>query len=323
MNIAVLVGKEAAGGRAAHQAARLAAMLKGHRLYSVAGWGGEEIGGTMLKAPAAEAGYVVSLHAAVDALHERNPAFYLLLGGDGLASYVAGRLVQTGAVRPKILGLAGGTANVGPIIALTMDELKNLSLDQISFVCCDALEARDGERFLALGFNDLVVGNTLLSTMDGQVLTIDALKLARDGVKAPAVPVSSISKALHVTKNGKETPGGLVSPAQAVLSTLQQDNTYGRAVLGVLCAAAGERHAAALVLLDSPVVSFEKYPEGDIAFMTASQLLFRSGDILSLSGLSPEVCLVADGNPFPLENGSLHVRLVENAVMVLERREKA
>jgi hypothetical protein len=322
MNIAVLVGKEAAGGRAAHQAARLATMLRGHKVHSVAGWGGEEIGGTVHQAPAVQTGYVASLHAAVDTLHGQDPAFYLLLGGDGLASYVAGRLVQAGAVRPKILGLAGGTANVGPIIALTLDELEDLPLHQISFVCCDALEARDGERFLALGFNDLVVGNTLLSTMDGQVLTIDALRLAQEGVKASAVPVSNISKALRVTKNGKEVPCGLASPAQAVLSTLQHDNTYGRAVLGALCMAAGERHMAALVLLDIPVVSFEKRPEGDTAFMTASQLLFKSGDMLCLSGLSPGVCLVADGNPFPLENGSLRVRIMEDAVMVLEKRKK-
>jgi len=320
MNIAVLVGKEAAGGRAAHQAARLATMLRGHKVHSVAGWGGEEIGGTVHQAPAVQTGYVASLHAAVDTLHGQDPAFYLLLGGDGLASYVAGRLVQTGAARPKILGLAGGTANVGPIIALTMDELESLSQDQINFVCCDALEARDGARFLALGFNDLVLSNTLLSTINGQTLTIDALRLAREGVKTPAAPLGSISKDLRVIKNGKEVSGGLASPAQAVLSTLQQDNTYGRAVMGALCMAAGDRHTAALTLLDAPVVSFENRPEGETAFMTASQLLFRSGDKLSFRGLFPEVCLVADGNPFPLENGNLCVRLVEDAVMVFERR---
>ena len=86
MNIAVLVGKEAAGGRAAQQAARLAMALRGPRVHSVTGWGGEEIGGTVHKAPAAEAGYVASLHAAVDVLYEQGPALYLLLGGDGLAS---------------------------------------------------------------------------------------------------------------------------------------------------------------------------------------------------------------------------------------------
>ena len=320
MNIAVLVGKEAAGGRAAQQAARLAVALRGHRVHAVAGWGGEEIGGTVHKAPAAEAGYVASLHAAVDVLYEQDPALYLLLGGDGLASYVASRLVQTGAARPRILGIAGGTANVGPIIALTTDELESLPLDKISFVCCDALEARDGARFLALGFNDLVLGNTLLSTINGQALTIDALRLAREGVKTPAAPLGSISKDLRVIKNGKEVSGGLASPAQAVLSTLQQDDTYGRAVMGALCMAAGDRHTAALTLLDAPVVSFESRPEGKTAFMTASQLLFRSGDELSLHGLFPEVCLAADGNPFLLENGSLSVRLVEDAVMVYERR---
>ncbi len=94
------------------------------------------------------------------------------------------------------------------------------------------LEARNRARFLALGFNDLVLGNTLLSTINGQALTIDALRLAREGVKAPAAPLGGISKDLRVIKNGMEVTGGLASPAQAVLSTLQQDDTYGRAVMG-------------------------------------------------------------------------------------------
>ena len=105
MNIAVLVGKEAAGGRAAQQAARLAMALRGHRVHSVTGWGGEEIGGTVHKAPAAEAGYVASLHAAVDVLYEQGPALYLFWAATAWPPMWPAAWCKP-ARRPRILGIA-------------------------------------------------------------------------------------------------------------------------------------------------------------------------------------------------------------------------
>lgn len=319
MNIAVLVAKQAAGGRAARQAHRLGQLFQGHRVISVLGWGGEELGGKVLPQGPAEEGYLDSLHRAVDALCGEDADLYVLLGGDGLASYVAGRLLDRGVKQPCILGIAGGTANVGPVIVLTLEELRTHPIDSLSFVSCDALEAFDAGRSLALGFNDLVLGNTLISTMDGKALTIDAARLAVDGIKLPAAPAEAIAANLRVKKNDRSVPLGLAAPAQAVLSTISRDRSYGRGVMGALCFGAGLAHVAALALLSAPVVSFETGPAGLDAFLTASQLIFQEEDTLVLDGLYPETCLIADGNPFLLSKGRVSVRIRKDAVKVVCR----
>lgn len=319
MKIGVLIAMDAAGGANSLQAARLGHLLRNEYVYAVAGWGAEALEVESLPCMRTTSGYLDSLRSAVDAFLSIEPDVYILMGGDGLASYVAERLLVNGCSNPKLIGIKGGTANAGPIISLTLEEFSMMTISNLEFEPCDVLLAYIDNRQLALGFNDLVLGNTLLSTIDGQKLTISARTLAIEGRKEVIRPMDRIADNLYVMKNGQYVPFGLLAPAQAVLSSLDRDRTYGRAVLGALCSAAGNRHVAALSLISSPVVSFEKLSQGESEFMSVSQLLFREGDELVLSGLIGETCLIADGNPYLLPDGCLKVRVIKDAVQVIRR----
>jgi L-iditol 2-dehydrogenase len=188
-------------------------------------------------------GYVARLHAIVDALAAENPDFYLVAGGDGLAAYVAGRLLRTGHAHPRLLGVAMGTANVGPIISFSAADLKRTAPEKLSFLPCGAIEAFDGDVPVAFGFNDVVLGNTILGTIDGAARPISACAMAQDGSKVPAEPLSDIGESLVIRKNGVRSPSPLNHTAQIVVSAMERESLYGRAVTGMLCFTCWEIYA--------------------------------------------------------------------------------
>lgn len=320
MRFAVLMAPGAGEGKAARAAKTAAAWLRGHELASVPGWGAEVFGGEAC-VPALTGSYLGDLAAAVDALEAGKPDCYVLVGGDGLCAYVADRLVTRGRPQPRLVGIAGGTANVGPIIALRAEELAGIDADSLRFEPCDGLEARDASGHLAYGFNDLVLGNTLLATCEGQMATVSARVLALEGLKKREEPLARIAEKLTVLKNGEPVPGGIPSPAQAVASCLNRDRTYGRAVMGALCFSAGEAHAAGLALLSDPVISLGETAAGYRRFLSASQLIFMPEDELAVSGFGPESCLIADGNPYLIAGPELTIRIKTDLIRVLKRRE--
>lgn len=307
-------------GKAVQAAKMAAAWLRGHELASVSGWGAEVFGGKVC-APALTGSYLEDLAAAVDALEAGKPDCYVLAGGDGLCAYVADRLVTRGRPQPCLVGIAGGTANVGPIIALRAEELARIDAGGLCFEPCDGLEARDASGHLAYGFNDLVLGNTLLATCEGRMAIVSARALATGGLKKREEPLAQIAEALKVLKNGEPVPGGIPSPAQAVASCLNRDRIYGRAVMGALCFSAGEAHAAGLALLSDPAIAPGEMSAGYRRFLNASQLIFMPEDELAVSGFGPETCLIADGNPYLIEGPELTIRIKPDLIRVLKRRE--
>lgn len=244
------------------------------------------------------AGYVERLNQIVDGLSAQGPDFYLIAGGDGLAAYVAGRLLHTGHVRPKLIGVAMGTANVGPIVSFSAAELARISPKDVSFAARGAIEAFDGDVSAAFGFNDVVLGNTLLGTANGAVRTLSARAMARDGSKIPEEPLENIGGRLAVVKNGVSSPSPLAHTAQIVVSAVERENLYGRAVSGMLCFACRPGPHAALTLSERPLVVTDYDPRGFAVPALFAQMLFGEGDEVRIEGLSPQALLVADGNPY-------------------------
>ena len=136
--------------------AAIRAFLKGYEIVSV-----DDYGGNMLQPDimlqAVEGGFIPRLNAAVDAVSAYNPELYVLAGGDGIAAYVADRLLaKDPTCKPKFVGVAMGTANVGPIISFTAKELAGLTPEDLHFESCGAVEALSCGKHAAYGFNDIV-----------------------------------------------------------------------------------------------------------------------------------------------------------------------
>jgi len=313
---AVLVNPSAGGaGDIRNVVSAIDAFLSGCEVVAAQGFGGESVRAhAVMQTP--QGGYIGRLHAAVDALAAQRPDFYLVAGGDGLAAYVANRLLKTGNARPKILGVAMGTANVGPIVSFSADALANARPEALSFSGCGAIEAFDGSDPVAFGFNDIVFGNTILGTLDGKAQTISALMMAREGKKVPQAPLESIGASIHIVKNGVRSPSPLPHTAQIVASAVERERLYGRAVAGMLCFTCWNQAQAALLLSERPLVVTDYDPRGFETPALSAQIVFGADDTLTIEGLSPDALILADGNPYCRSFDSAALRYRPNVIEI-------
>jgi hypothetical protein len=261
-------------------------------------------------------GYVESLAAAVRALADWSAQLLVCVGGDGLASYAADAAIASG--RPMALaGVAAGTINVGPIVSIGMDALPGFDPDRLVRRRVGAVEVLSGGRHLAYGFNDLVLGNCYLGTLDGEVVSLSADALLERGEKTRAVPSGIVAgPGFGIVKNGKPIPSRLGRIAQVVVSPLGEREFFARAVAGVLCEAPYRKGIAALVLFDSVIVKSGSPDRGWEDFSSCEQLLFEPGDTVEITGLDPGVRVIADGNPFAPEAGTLEFRSLPDLLEV-------
>ena len=237
------------------------------------------------------------------------------VGGDGIASYTATAIIrQKASDSLSLLGFPAGTANVGPIVQANPSGaslLKKVGLDAIEVSCAG--------KVLGYGFNDVIIGRTFLGTLDGKWVNLNARAMALKGeaVQDDMKDSCVVDPGFKIIMNGKEMSLARADASikQVCISTLHQDNLYGRAVFGGLSEAYGFKHPAALALLDK--VSNDARPEtwGRKELRTTVQLCFDETDLIKLDGLSKDACVIIDGNPFVLEVGSVDLRCVPNAVM--------
>lgn len=292
----------------------------GVALYGVAGYGGELLPETLPEP--APGTYLGRFSEAMTSLLAKEPDLLISIGGDGTSAYAADWLLRNG-IRLPIFGFGAGTANVGPIVT-EHDPADLPEPDDLEVVTMGAIEALDaGGNHIAYGFNDLVLGNTLLGSVDGQTVTLDAYAMASEGAKRTCGCLETIAgPTFTVRKNGSELPTRFAKIGQLVASTIEkeQESFYGRAVTGLLCFTPGSPHRAAVYLSTVPIISCVESPEGFEDWMCGAQLLLQEGDTLQVEGLAPTVCAVADGNPYLLPGGSVTLRYVPNLLKVLTRR---
>ena len=311
-------------GRFEALCAEIRAFLKDCETVGVRGFGGETFGPDRLL-PSEEAPYLTRLKTAVLRLTSCEPDVYVVAGGDGFASYVADVLcteesVLAGGQLPRIIGIAAGTANVGPIISLKSSDLAGLRPDDLTYGPWGAVEAFTGGRHVAFGFNDIVLGNTILGTVDGKARTISASAMSLEGKKVETAPLEDLGS-FTVSKNGLICGDWPHKVSQIILSSLERERLYGRAVSGILCYSEGAAERAAVVLSRRPLVTMDSLSEGYDSFCAISQLLFSSRDEIRISGLPSEVYLAADGNPYPLTDGEACFRYREALVLAARPKE--
>ncbi len=112
----------------------------------------------------------------------------VVVGGDGALADVAFSLYRAGVAAP-ILGIGAGSANVGPLVTCQAAEVGRLAGAQFTERTVDGLIAGANGAELGLGFNDVVISTTVLATVDGAVVDVDAREKMR-GRNIPAAPVA-------------------------------------------------------------------------------------------------------------------------------------
>jgi len=301
MRIAVLFAPGAGSARGFRELGRaLSERLAGHEIAACPGAFGTDYLAQAASCPfASSPSYVESIRAAVAALTAAPPELFVCVGGDGLASYAADALIGIGAAAVPLLGVAGGTANVGPIVTVGPGELGRLRVEALRLARVGAVDVAIGGRHVGYAFNDAVIGTTFLGTVEGRSASLSARAMAERGDQAVEEPDPRVAgEGFVVEKNGSRVPGGLPRPAQIVVSPLGEREFYGRAVTGALCESAHSENRAAVALLDSVLVKPSGADRGLLDFARVDHLLFGPGDVIRLRGLAEQAEVIVDGNPF-------------------------
>lgn len=320
MRVGVVVNERSGGGRTKDTIIReLCNAWHGHTLIGCAGYGGEMLD-EQIAAPEIS-GFLPRLHHVIDSLIDKNVDMLVTVGGDGTAAYVANALISRGMKIP-ILGIGTGTANVGPIVTVREGEpIPNL--EELEIVPVGGVGAFHPEHgWMCWAFNDLVLGNTLLGTINGKVVTLDACRMAKSGEKIPTKCKGNIIElpGLIVGKNGSVLETVTQRIPQIIVSAVERDSFYGRAITGMLCYTPDSPYQAAILFPTRPLVSYEENPYGFERLMWSGQLLFRAEDRIHLDGLCKDICVIADGNPYLLGAGSIDICYAAKLVNVAQRR---
>lgn len=253
-------------------------------------------------------GYFDAIKAKVKALADAGAERFVSVGGDGTATYVKNAMYELGINFP-ILGVAAGTANVGPIVSVTLEQLEGRHISEAKEVCYDGIAVYVKDKFISLAFNDLIVGDTFLGTIDGQTCSLSVRALLERGEHTPVKPAEHIvTDDFVIELNGKELVPNREIIRQIVLSPVAHESHYGRAVYGPVGKCDWCEKKGVIALCDYIAVSFEEDGTGVDRISSTQYLIFGPNDQVVLRGFTEEACLICDGNPYFLPSDRFEVR---------------
>ena len=244
---------------------------------------------------------------------------YVTAGGDGIMSYVASSVIMNGCGRkpePLFLGFPAGTANAGPIV----HTLGTSDLGSLTKVSLDAVEVTDGDEVIGYGFNDVVIGNTFLGTLEGNLVNLDAREMVSYGKqKTTSIGEKISTGALKTALNGEYVEIGMDSQSirQICISPLQGDNINQRAVFGGLLNSVGDEHPCAAAFISRNMIDSNPATWNYRGPVTTVHICFTEKDVLELSGLGEDAQIIIDGNPFIRKNDRISFRIVPGACTAL------
>jgi len=243
------------------------------------------------------------------------------IGGDGTASDVVAGMRQIGRLAP-VAGVALGTANCGPLIAIrSVADILNFDFLNIRPKWVTGLDVFE-EEYISSAFNDVVISETLISTVEGETCTIDASDFFYRNKRTPREPTSIASAASRLEINGEE-----VSPhfrtSQIIISPFSKD-TKGlfayKAVSGLLCWLPYSLCNSAMIVSSRPIITMVEPTETISADL--KQFILTNSDMVRLSGF--KAFCVIDGNPrVDLSvSAGIEVKTNERAGLGVKRRDE-
>ena len=266
----------------------------------------------------AEPGYYNAILAKVSGLVRAGAQRFVSVGGDGTATYVRNALYELGQDLP-MLGVAAGTANVGPIVSITLDQLEGRHVSQARLEPCDGLSVFVNGKFLSLAFNDLIVGDTFLGTIDGQTVNMSVRALLKEGKRQAQKPSPDIvHDGFHVELNGQAIYPRNKDIQQIILSSVAAENHYGRAIYGAIGKCDWNQKKGVIALCDYIAVCFEDDGAGMDRFSSMDYLIFGPNDQVILQGFTEKACLVCDGNPYLMPCDRFTVRYEPALVKIIK-----
>ncbi len=237
------------------------------------------------------------------ALVERQVDLLVVVGGDGTLADVAFALASlpAGQASPPILGIGCGSTNVGPLVACRAPDVESLAIEDLETACVPAALVRYQGKLLGIGFNDCILGFTVLGTLDGVVRDLDAAAkmqgINRLGEPGPVGQAHSLVERLAADGTVEEVARGEWISSVAI--GFSSPVYFGKAITGGVCLASYLGIPAGCLVTDSPMVRMETTRQEVLAMgsLRSQYISFDESMIIRVSGMRQGTAVCADGNP--------------------------
>lgn len=249
----------------------------------------------------------------------------VVVGGDGTLADAALALHRAGSTCP-IFGIGAGTINAGKLVTCPWQAASSLGEARFSVEAVTALTTSVSGELFALAFNDIVISTTVVGTVGGEAVDLDAHAFLH-GRQTPAEPFPIHSPTAQVIKAGRF---GKRYVAGAELGTLIAGFTdsqafFGKAIAGPVLLASLSGALAGCLVCEQPLVRTQLAPAA-LAEIEPVHCTFTGlflGEVIEISGLTSPAILCADGNPLlPLEpQHVVQIGLAENTVQAVRMSE--
>lgn len=223
----------------------------------------------------------------------------VVVGGDGTLADVAQVFIASGC-RTPVLGIGAGSTNVGCLITCRTSEASKLHSETLESWDVNCLIATVNDSPLGYAFNDVVIGHTIVGTMDGRLRDIDAAEHMRGTVTAgkPRSIATTETRVLRRDRDGDTLVAEGKSVA-TVVAGFAEPAFLGKAITGGVCLASFTGLPAGCLVSSFPLVQVEigapallKMPPIVSSYVTLSE-----ETSIVVENVEDSAVLCVDGNP--------------------------
>lgn len=226
----------------------------------------------------------------------------VVVGGDGTLADVAGVLIGQACDIP-LLGIGIGSTNAGNLITCRAAEIEQLKCDRLCAEPLRALLAYADNELLGIGFNDCVLGYTVVGTLNNVVQDLDAAaKMA--GSNQPGTPRSigtNQTLVQRLSPDGSRTIASGRKIASVVIG-FAEPAFFAKAITGGVCLAALVQAPAGCLTADVPLVQIGLDRQAVLALppIVSSYATFDENQRIRVSGVRKGTAVCVDGNPLKI-----------------------
>lgn len=226
----------------------------------------------------------------------------LVVGGDGTLADVAGVLIGLASEIP-VLGIGVGSTNAGNLVTCRAAEIEQLKCGRLCVEPLRALLAYDGSELMGIGFNDCVLGYTLVGTLNNVVQDLDAAARMA-GSFQPGIPRSIGTNQTLVQR--LDSGGSLTVARGRKIATLvigfAEPAFFAKAITGGVCLAALVQAPAGCLTADVPLVQIglDRQTVLQMPPIVSSYATFAEDQRIRVSGVRKGTVVCVDGNPLKI-----------------------
>lgn len=220
----------------------------------------------------------------------------IVVGGDGTLSDAA---IEVGSTLP-VIGIGTGSTNVGRLITCRASRVEELNFSEVETWKVDALLAFVNDDLVGMAFNDMVIGCTIIGTIDGQRCDLSAAdRILGKSTSARPRPIGNRGTKVSRVSAADRTLVAEGESVGTVVAGFAEPAFFGKAITGGICLATLSGVPAGCLVCDLPLAQVG---------MTAQILLSAPPAVSRYVSLSEENAIVVenvegnaalcvDGNP--------------------------